>query len=703
MENVSPILAPDRDLMQDHLHFLFGRATEGRVEITAIHAGGGDVRPQTRFFGVDELEEAVAFAAQVNVAHLWNLYVGVALRRGDVPLTHAADDSAFLRTYVVWADADSEAEIASAQAAYRQANLPPALVVVTGRTPERRVQFWWPLETPISDIGELRATVRGMADALGTDHKVLTGKQLMRLAGSLAWPKAGKEGRVLERTEAVFPDGAPREVSLDQVHRAFPPAERGTLAVSDVVDFTVKAFGGALGLAETITDGREAYAFKLVRANLRQWMGEQGTVPTVEELYRETAPVYLAKADQSRPGRGPAFLLMKCREAVEAFRHGLIPGMRTLDEAVETWTGKHEPPDAPPEVRRVSRPFAASDLIGEPPARRWVVKDWIAEGAINSLYGDGGLGKTLLAQQLACAVAQGAPWLGLPTARGRVLAVLCEDERDELWRRHIDIKAAMGHAVGNPFQDVWLWPRVGDDNVIVRWNRDSAVNLGPFYAELTLALDELQPDLLILDTLADVYGGNEIDRPQVNYFVKTVLGGLVAARKAQGRPLTVLLLGHPSINGKATGHGYSGSTAWNNAVRSRMYLTRPEEGPSDERTLTRGKANYASSGDETALRLFFADGVLRASDDAEEGDSLLWAACRDVVQLVNRAWDGGEPYAAKKGHRRFIHQALAADLARAGFDVNLTRQAIRECIEDARIAVAKSNGKSGYRGGGHAG
>lgn len=345
-----------------------------------------------------------------------------------------------------------------------------------------------------------------------------------------------------------------------------------------------------------------------------------------------------------------------------------------------------------------SEPFRASDLSGDPPERQWIVAEWIVEGAVNSLYGDGGVGKTLLAQQLACAVSMGTAWLGLPTKQGAVLAVLCEDERDELWRRHNYIKSASGHTIGNPFSDVWLWPRVGDDNVMVKWNRDGEAVLGRLYEKIVATVERVEPALLILDTLADIFGGNEIDRPQVNYFVKTVLGGLIKRRGQAGKPLTVLLLGHPSVAGKATGSGFSGSTAWNNAVRSRMYLTKPDDGPSDERVLTRGKANYASSGDETAVRLFFADGVLHAQQDAQDGDSIVWACKRDIVSMVDRAWASGEPYTAQKAHRRYIYTALVAEMGRSGFGPQTVRQALRELIvDDGKISVSKSHDKRGYR------
>jgi hypothetical protein len=60
----------------------------------------------------------------------------------------------------------------------------------------------------------------------------------------------------------------------------------------------------------------------------------------------------------------------------------------------------------------------------------------------------------------------------------------------------------------------------------------------------------------------------------------------------------------------ASGTGMSGSTAWNAAVRSRLYLTRPrpEAEDDDARRLERKKANYAKANDSLALR--WVDGVL---------------------------------------------------------------------------------------------
>lgn len=456
MDNVAPILACDKALMLQHLTLLFGRALEGRIEITAIKAvdRAEHVAPRTHYFNVDQLEEAADWAVEVNGEHMWNVYVGAALRHPDVFPGKAADDGDFLKTYAVWADADDEGQVTAAREAYHSRDIMPAMVVVTGRTPDRRAQFWWPLETPISDIAVVRSTVRGIADVLGTDHGVLTGKQLMRLAGTLAWPKPNKPGRVLERTEVISPSNAQRELTLEQVHRAFPPVERGE--GQSVSTDIVTAPAGSLGLDERVMDGRERYAFNLVRAHLHELMGTTGSEPTADELYRSVGPIYFKKTDQVRPGRGPEFLKAKCAEALRAFQNGQIPFMRTLDEAVLSFA----------ERETVGRPFvdepldedvtpnaaapADDDLfevlsiaqIKALPQTLWLIKDTIPHAGLGFLYGAPGSFKSFVCYDLALTLAYLIEtWIDRPIkAAGNVLYIASEgaagsQKRLTAWQR----------------------------------------------------------------------------------------------------------------------------------------------------------------------------------------------------------------------------------------------------------------------------
>ena len=64
------------------------------------------------------------------------------------------------------------------------------------------------------------------------------------------------------------------------------------------------------------------------------------------------------------------------------------------------------------------------------PARRWIVPEWIPYGVVTGLYGDGGVGKSLVAQQLQTGVELGSAWLGLPVEKVASLGVYCEDDEE---------------------------------------------------------------------------------------------------------------------------------------------------------------------------------------------------------------------------------------------------------------------------------
>ncbi len=72
------------------------------------------------------------------------------------------------------------------------------------------------------------------------------------------------------------------------------------------------------------------------------------------------------------------------------------------------------------------------------------------------------------------------------------------------------------------------------------------------------------------------------------------------------------LVGHPSRSGIETGSGESGSTAWHNATRSRLYLRNadPDRDGTAERVLESRKANYASAFEPIGLT--WANGVFEA-------------------------------------------------------------------------------------------
>lgn len=240
----------------------------------------------------------------------------------------------------------------------------------------------------------------------------------------------------------------------------------------------------------------------------------------------------------------------------------------------------------------------AADLEGvTPKPRTWVVPDMIPAGAVTLLSGDGGVGKSTLALQLAVAVATGTEWLGLKAARGSVVLLSAEDDRDELHRRLIATCAEQAVTLAD-LTDLYFMAAAGEDLLLaIPETASNAVRPTALYRQFSGEVSHLTPRLVIIDTAADVFGGNENDRAQVRSFL-TLLRSLCRLSDT-----AVLLLAHPSVAAMATGRGVSGSTAWANSCRSLLYLSNR----AGNRELNLQKSNYAPVNQRLFLQ--WQDGV----------------------------------------------------------------------------------------------
>ena len=281
-----------------------------------------------------------------------------------------------------------------------------------------------------------------------------------------------------------------------------------------------------------------------------------------------------------------------------------------------------------------------------PPPRFWIAEDWIPYGVVTGLYGDGGVGKSLIAQQLQTGTALGSTWLGLPVDRVASLGVYCEDDDKELWRRQHDINASYLADYDALSLKNWM-PRLGENNILMAFPRNGVGELTPFHRHVVEAALDLGVRLVIIDTAADTFGGNENDRGQVRQFVQRALGQI--AIKIRG---ALVCCAHPSRAGLSTGSGDSGSTGWNNAFRSRQYLFAPEaEGnePPDPnaRILERKKANYAARGNQ--IRLRWHNGVIVPDTVEEAGVTAMGRVDARAVflSLVREMNEQNRPVSAK--------------------------------------------------------
>jgi hypothetical protein len=266
---------------------------------------------------------------------------------------------------------------------------------------------------------------------------------------------------------------------------------------------------------------------------------------------------------------------------------------------------------------------------GEPPPRRWAIKGWLGFGHVTLIVGSGGIGKTLISQQLGSALALGREFLGEVERRQNVLMWACEDDHDELWRRQISIAAWLGVKLGAFEECLTIEPRAGLDNALV------ATDFGklcwtPLIETLREQAEDLRSDIVILDNVAQLYQGNENQRGAVTTFMNGLVGAL------PGR--AILLLAHPS---RGLNSEFSGSSAWENCARTRLYLGSklPDQPAEDDETddntryLARRKANYSS---KDYCRFRFEDGVLKP-DGAPAGGIIDTVRRDTAVRVVTAA------------------------------------------------------------------
>ena len=287
-----------------------------------------------------------------------------------------------------------------------------------------------------------------------------------------------------------------------------------------------------------------------------------------------------------------------------------------LDRSQQRIEQALDKPDITPAVAQ-SNVIDWSTLIGEPPPFRWLLDHWLSWHP-TLLAGRGGIGKSLLVQQVGTALACGLPTWCEAVEPVNVLYWACEDDKDQLHRRQdlICKQARIGfESLENNFH---VDARIGLENTLMTTDYGRPV-WTPTIEVLRQQVNDWQIDVLFLDNIGHVFGGDENSRHVVTRFINGI-AGLVT-----DRPFCPIFLGHPS---KAPGSSYSGSTAWENSVRMRWYLddkmpdqkngdsSDPDPDP-DYRILSKRKSNYTAL---DYVQLKFEAGTLQPIDH-QRGDS----------------------------------------------------------------------------------
>jgi RecA-family ATPase len=339
--------------------------------------------------------------------------------------------------------------------------------------------------------------------------------------------------------------------------------------------------------------------------------------------------------------------------------------------------------DEPPPPILPFETFDASQWEGVPiEPRRWIAHNRIPVGEPGIMSGDGGTGKTKLALQLAAAIPAGLrDWVGgVVDAEGQVIVMSAEEKLKEMHRRTLDVIESRGLSFGD-LRGGLHFICDHDNAVLGAVDRNGIVQPTMSLLRLEKTVAAIRPALVIIENAADVYSGNESDRPNVTRFMRSLLGRLTVPCES-----TVMLIQHPSVSGLNDGTGRSGSTGWNNAGRWRTNFTKIKDDADGLRQLEIVKNNYGPDGEK--IRLRWERGVFVPESAATS--PYREAADREVDELFLRLLEQrnaqGRPVTPNKA-AGFAPKELAAMPGAEGFTPAALANAMERLLAANRVTV----------------
>jgi RecA-family ATPase len=293
------------------------------------------------------------------------------------------------------------------------------------------------------------------------------------------------------------------------------------------------------------------------------------------------------------------------------------------------------------------------------PIREWIIENWIPLLKVMLIYGDGGIGKTLIVLMLAIACVMDRKFIGLPVKSGKVYAFLAENDEIDTRISLDDICSHYGVGLQDLSGKLRIASRAGFDNVLMSFKNGDGKHMKLFHQMLG-EIVAFGPVLVILETAADLFDGNENARNEVRRFMSEC-----CLRIAMEVRAAVVVCAHPSMTGLKSGDGSSGSTAWSNSSRSRIFFRRDiddngNEIDPDVRILEVKKGNFTKVGHR--VDLVWKDGVFIVDDPVANRHASRQVE-RKLIAEIERAFAAGNPWSAHhQGGLRYIVKWMTGNL-----------------------------------------
>lgn len=604
-------LRPNADAMYDALSFWFKLCTEGQLEI-----GWRDPQTKTlnRFkrFELDEIEELVAFAADINQQPGANVYFRVCTLR-DMP--GPTTDDHFLQAPGAHIDHDDAASVLRLRS--HPLEFKPAYLVITGRDPEVRGQTFWPVAEPITDPAIVREMNSRLAQHFGGDPAVVNPTRLMRVPGSIAWPV--KKGRTqTEITQLLWP----AEQRLQRVEAdALLTMLRQIVKPSDLLSKPSDLPGELQDATENSVTSREVATD--TTAGSDQWAPPVRQNAPVSQLIDATKQdgtwhnsvlrlvaswinrglsdkeIHLFAPALTRPG----YTVRQTHEEIQ----------KMIEGARQKWQLPDRDPfaDAAPPAEKQGIWTDDSDDLDDIPERPWLAPGILLRGAVTLLSGQGAGGKSSFIVAFTASMAAGVQFGKItPKHKFRSINFNVEDDKDEQRRRYAAFLAASSHIDRSAIRNVI---RVGPEGVGTLFQRDpdtGVVTPTQAMEDLKKLVIENDIDCVIFDPMAELHNAEEND----NTAMRSILAAFRGFAKETNAGVMVLHHDRKGVGVAGDVDRMRGASALQGAARIVLTLTRMTEEeadalgiPQEERTsyirIDNAKANYTKLGEAMWYRL----------------------------------------------------------------------------------------------------
>ncbi len=522
-----------------------GKKPDDVIEVRLLGKG----RPQVRQF--DKIGPALDWVE--DAGEDIDCYIGVALRkRGE-----GSGKSACTRVGAVWVDLDAEIDREEAEKRFSAFPTPPSCVVRTGHG----YHAYWLLVTMAEgdDLARVEAVNRGIAQLIGGDVACHDISRIMRVPGSINYKRTSVQGKFVAK---VVPD-LPRflleqlEGQLDICRsEAGPPPGRipGGMEKSEATPPPAEPSHPTQGTEpgptepwEGVEEGRRNQSAFALAIKLRRY-GQ------TEQMCAR------ALRDWNRRNRPPLPDAELC-SVIHSVYHG--PGAKehppvctvSAPEALEQQPAR---PKIPPDSC-----WQAGELkeAGKEPVQ-FTVDAIVPARGVTILSGEGGIGKSFLALDLAVAVAAGRDWVSkFPVMQGPVLYIDLENDEATIGRRLVQLCAGMDIDIDS--LPLYI-PKRGKPGVELMLDTPEG------RAWLWGAVEQYSPRLVIIDSLIAAHQGDE----NSNVLMRQLIGGLDGIAR-EGR-LGIVVIHHQRKRGAVNDAGQlmRGASDLRNSIVSHLAARR---------------------------------------------------------------------------------------------------------------------------------